>query len=192
MINLPILAFNENLLTKFNPMNTMNTFVLTSLITLIIICALYLYFTFAWFTIAKKLGYKYAWLAWIPIINIFILPIVAKKNEWWTIIFAIPVLLSLAYPFFLMRLDYTTTFLQNVSRIYFIVYALTIVFIAIMSVVWLWRIYKLRNYPGWLSLLPLLGIIPVIGMFALIINLIIFGIVAWKDSVAWKDRIPII
>ncbi len=186
MINLPILAFNENLLTKFNPMNTMNTFVLTSLITLIIICALYLYFTFAWFTIAKKLGYKYAWLAWIPIINIFILPIVAKKNEWWTIIFAIPVLLSLAYPFFLMRLDYTTTFLQNVSRIYFIVYALTIVFIAIMSVVWLWRIYKLRNYPGWLSLLPLLGIIPVIGMFALIINLIIFGIVAWKD------RIPII
>ncbi|MBD3247319.1 hypothetical protein GF378_01735, partial [Candidatus Pacearchaeota archaeon] len=37
---------------------------------LLISLAGYIYFAFAWMTIAKKLKHKYAWLAWIPIANI--------------------------------------------------------------------------------------------------------------------------
>jgi len=36
----------------------------------IIALGLYVYFALAWMTIAKKLKYKYPWLAWIPIANI--------------------------------------------------------------------------------------------------------------------------
>ncbi|MCK5150012.1 hypothetical protein KAJ87_03750 [Candidatus Pacearchaeota archaeon] len=39
-------------------------------ILLILGIATYIYFALVWMTIAKKLGYKYPWLAWIPIANI--------------------------------------------------------------------------------------------------------------------------
>ena len=35
----------------------------------IFIIAFYVYLSLAWYTIAKKLKYKNAWLAWIPIVN---------------------------------------------------------------------------------------------------------------------------
>ncbi|MBI2004437.1 hypothetical protein HYS72_03155 [Candidatus Pacearchaeota archaeon] len=43
-----------------------------------------------------------------------------------------------------------------------------------------WRIFEIRNYPGWLSLIPLAGIIPFLGGLAGIASLIILGFVAWK------------
>ena len=40
----------------------------------------YVYFAFAFMTIAKKLGYDKPWLAWIPIANIFLFPILATNE----------------------------------------------------------------------------------------------------------------
>ena len=48
-------------------------------------------------------------------------------------------------------------------------------------VLWTWRIYERRNYPGWLSLIPLAGLIPAVGLLASLTNLVILGFVAWKD-----------
>lgn len=45
----------------------------------------------------------------------------------------------------------------------------------------LWRIFEKRKYSGWLSLVPLLSAIPVLGFLAGIAYLIIIGMVAWKD-----------
>ena len=39
-------------------------FIISIIITIVLM--LYVYFSFAWMTIAKKLGYKNYWLAWIP------------------------------------------------------------------------------------------------------------------------------
>ena len=57
---------------------------------LVIGAAAYIYFALALQTIAKKTGTPNAWLAWIPIVNIFLMLDIAKKPMWWFILFLIP------------------------------------------------------------------------------------------------------
>lgn len=45
-----------------------------------------------------------------------------------------------------------------------------------------WRIFEIRNYPGWLALVPLVGVVPFLAGLGGIAYLIILGIVAWKDQ----------
>lgn len=106
---------------------------------------IYVYYAFAWMTIAKKLKYDKAWIAWIPVVQLFLLPILAKKKWPWGFIFLVPI----------------------VNIIFFIM--------------WTWNIFEQRQYPGWLSLIPLIGIIPLIGWLGQIAFLVILGLVAWRD-----------
>ncbi|MCS7134428.1 MAG: hypothetical protein NZ889_01030 [Candidatus Pacearchaeota archaeon] len=57
---------------------------------LVLFIGLYVYHSFAWMTIAKKLKYKKPWLAWIPIVQLFLLPILAKKHWTYGFLFLIP------------------------------------------------------------------------------------------------------
>lgn len=50
----------------------------------------YIYVSLALQTIATKTGTQNGWLAWIPIINIFLMLDIAKKPLWWFILFLIP------------------------------------------------------------------------------------------------------
>ena len=111
----------------------------------LIVIGLYVYTALAFMTIAKKLRYDKPWLAWIPVANLFLIPILAKKNWAWGFIFLVPI--------------------ANI----------------VFFFIWMWNIYEQRKYPGWLSLVPLLGFIPFIGIFVSLANLIILGFVAWKD-----------
>ncbi len=108
--------------------------------------ALYVYYAFVWMTIAKKLKYKKAWLAWIPVANLFLIPILAKKDWVWGFMFLVPI--------------------ANV----------------VFFFIWTWNIFETRKYPGWLALVPLLGIIPMFGAIASVAYLVILGLVAWKDN----------
>ena len=54
--------------------------------------------------------------------------------------------------------------------------------LGILCIIAHWRIYEIRNYSGWLALVPILGVIPLLGGAAGIVHLIILGIVAWKDQ----------
>ena len=54
--------------------------------------------------------------------------------------------------------------------------------LGVLCIIAHWRIFEIRNYPGWLALVPLAGIIPVLGVFSGIAYLIILGIVAWMDK----------
>ena len=54
--------------------------------------------------------------------------------------------------------------------------------LAVLSIVAHWRIFEIRNYPGWLALIPIASVIPLIGGLAGIAYLIILGFVAWKDA----------
>lgn len=58
----------------------------------LIILATYVYTSFAWMTIAKKLKYKKAWLAWIPIANISMLLQLGKFHWAWVFLILIPIL----------------------------------------------------------------------------------------------------
>ncbi len=54
--------------------------------------------------------------------------------------------------------------------------------LGVLCIIAHWRIFEIRNYPGWLALIPLAGIIPLVGGVAGIAYLVILGIVAWKDN----------
>ena len=51
----------------------------------------YVYVSLALQTIATKTSTQNGWLAWIPIVNIFLMLDIAKKPLWWFILFLIPV-----------------------------------------------------------------------------------------------------
>ena len=58
---------------------------------LLVIClAAYIYMSLALQTIANKTNTPNAWLAWIPIANIFLMLQIAKKPLWWFILCLVP------------------------------------------------------------------------------------------------------
>ncbi|NCP72024.1 hypothetical protein GW835_01360 [archaeon] len=111
--------------------------------------ALYIYTALAFQTIGKKLKYKKAWLAWIPIANYAM--ILELGGFHWALIFLllVPVLGWAA--------------------------------VMVLALISMWRIFEKRKYPGWLALVPILAIIPIVNIFVGIAYLVIIGLVAWKD-----------
>ena len=66
------------------------------LIFVLIICLLfligaYIYYCLVWYNFSKKLKYRNAWLAWIPVANLFLLPILAKKHWAFGFLLLIPI-----------------------------------------------------------------------------------------------------
>lgn len=59
---------------------------------LVVQIAFYVLFAYSLFTLAKKLGEQYAWMAWVPVLNIVLMFRMAKMSLWW--------LLGLLVPFF--------------------------------------------------------------------------------------------
>ena len=113
---------------------------------ILIIIGLYIYMALAFSTIAKKLKYKNPWLAWIPLAQLALIPILAKKKWTWVFMFLVPI----------------------ANFVFFII--------------WMWKIYERRKYPGALSLIYIAQIIPIVHIAASIVNLVILGIVAWNDK----------
>jgi hypothetical protein len=60
------------------------------LVIVVFALAAYAYFALALQTIATKTSTANGWLAWIPIVNIFLMLSVAKKPMWWFLLFLIP------------------------------------------------------------------------------------------------------
>jgi Family of unknown function (DUF5684) len=54
--------------------------------------AAYIYMSLALQTIATKTNTANAWLAWIPIANIFLMLSIGKKPMWWFLLFLVPLL----------------------------------------------------------------------------------------------------
>ncbi|OGF48232.1 MAG: hypothetical protein A2231_04305 [Candidatus Firestonebacteria bacterium RIFOXYA2_FULL_40_8] len=54
--------------------------------------AVYVFMAICLQTIAKKTNTENAWLAWIPVANIFLVANIAKKPVWWAILCFIPII----------------------------------------------------------------------------------------------------
>ena len=50
----------------------------------------YVYFAICLMMIANKTSTSNAWFAWIPILNVFLMLMIAKKPLWWFILLLIP------------------------------------------------------------------------------------------------------
>ena len=61
-------------------------------ILLALVLAFYIYFAMAWMTIARKVKYKKAWLAWIPIANIAMILSIGGFHWAWIFLIVIPYL----------------------------------------------------------------------------------------------------
>jgi hypothetical protein len=101
--------------------------------------AAYIYMAIALMTIAKKTNTPNAWLAWIPIANVYLVTQIGKQNGWWTaglLVGIIPVIGSLAL-------------------------------IGLIIFLW-WKLAEVIGKPGWWGILvaiPIVNLI-VIGMMA--------------------------
>lgn len=54
--------------------------------------AFYVFFAFTLMTIANKLGTENSWMAWIPILNIYLIVKMADKPGWWFLLLLVPLL----------------------------------------------------------------------------------------------------
>ena len=61
-----------------------------SAITVILYILIYAYMAYSLQTIANKTGTENGWMAWIPILNIYLMCKIAGKPGWWVLLFLIP------------------------------------------------------------------------------------------------------
>jgi len=59
---------------------------------LIVWLAIYVYYALAFMTIANKTGTENAWMAWVPILNVWLMVQIPRMAAWWFILLFIPVL----------------------------------------------------------------------------------------------------
>jgi hypothetical protein len=119
----------------------------------ILVIGIYVYHAFALMTIAKSLKHRYPWLAWIPGANIALWLQLGQFHWAWV---------------FLM-LGFLIPYIGFVAMIGLFV----------LMIISTWRVYEKKKYPGWLSLIKILALIPILGILAAVADLVILGLVAW-------------
>lgn len=117
---------------------------------------IYVYLALCLMFIAQKTNTKYPWLAWIPIANIFLMAMIAKKPWWWALI----IVLAYGIAASLMSGDVS-----------WLAWLFDIVAIVFMILIWI-PICQARNRPGWWVVL----------LFIPIVNLVIWGVLAFSKK----------
>jgi len=132
------------------------------LVFLLVCIALYIYTSFAFMAIARRLKQSSPGLAWIPLIGPLIVIYRASKMHWWPWLLIIGMIIPL---------------INFIAAIVF----------GVFCIIWMWKTFAAVGRPGWWSLVPVIGqvlaFIPVIGqiisLIAMIASLILIGIAAW-------------
>ena len=62
------------------------------MVAVVFLAAIYVYSSLAWMTIAKKLRYRYPWLAWIPFANSAMILQLGGFNWAWAFLWLVPIL----------------------------------------------------------------------------------------------------
>ena len=60
------------------------------IVSMIISLAIYVYIAYSVMVIANKTNTPNGWLAWIPIVNLYLMCKIADKPGWWLILFLVP------------------------------------------------------------------------------------------------------
>jgi len=160
----------------------------------------YVYFAICLIFLGRKTQTPRRWMAWVPILNIYLLCKIAGKSGWWLVVFLLPIIFIIfgliLIPFF-PDLPHSAGFI-----IYFLILLLMPIFYLAILVIWVilwWKIAGKVERPGWwgiLMLIPIVGL-PMIGVLSFtskekfnnkkahILFLIIFTIVVVAALVAW-------
>ena len=101
----------------------------------LLLFAVYIYTALALMTIAKKTKTKNAWLAWIPIANIYLLTQIAGISGWYTLI-----ILAAIVPF------------------------IGSLVVAVFTIWLWWQVAEVRHRPGWWGILMIIPIVNLVVM----------------------------
>ncbi|MDO8460517.1 MAG: hypothetical protein Q7S74_05375 [Nanoarchaeota archaeon] len=114
--------------------------ILVSLVFLAFFIALYIYYCNRIVKMARELGVNkdHLWLAYIPIVQGFVLCKMAGSNMW---TFIIPV----TFPFWIL--------LSEFFSVFYGFYLITIISFGVVSLIWGWKICKKFNYSGWWTII---------------------------------------
>ncbi|MBF0317075.1 MAG: hypothetical protein HQL04_02790, partial [Nitrospirae bacterium] len=77
--------------------NKLFEFLLYALIVLALIVVISVAFLFALYKTAKKLNVSSAWMAWVPLLNLFIMAQMAGRPVWWGVLLMVPVVGSVFF-----------------------------------------------------------------------------------------------
>jgi uncharacterized membrane protein YhaH (DUF805 family) len=131
----------------------------------VISLAVYVYTALAFMKLAKKTNTPNGWMAWIPIVNLFLISKMAKMHWWPILLLIIPLLVGIISPFL------GETVATILGLLVFVSYLVLIVF----AFIWQWKVFEAVGRPGWWVLL---AIIPFVGT---LIYLILLGVAAWGN-----------
>ncbi len=118
------------------------------LISIVISIASYVYFALAYMSLAKKTKTEPAWLAWVPIANLYLISQMAKMH-WWPILLILGVIIPVINVFAMIAL-------------------------MVFTVIWDWKIFERVGRPGWWAITI---IIPIVGWitFAVLLGVAAWG-----------------
>lgn len=140
---------------------------------------IWIYTSFAYMGIARKMKYKRPWLAWIPFARGAMILQLGSFPWGWVFLWS-PLLLL---PLSLLHLGIG-------ARVLFIALAFSgALAFNVLCYISHWRFFEKRGYYGWLALVPLVGLVAgYLSFLAGIAFLVILGFVAWKNGKMVKAR----
>ncbi len=106
------------------------------MIILVIVVGVYIYTSFAFLAIARKVKFKHPKIAWIPAVGPLLIMSKTAKMHWWPIL----LLIGMVVPF---------------------IGSVALLILAVYSVIWLWKTFEALKRPGWWAILC---IIPVVNL----------------------------
>lgn len=64
---------------------------MAGIMNLVVLAVIYGYFSYALMVIAQKTDTENAWMAWVPLLNVYLMCIIAGKPAWWVILVFVPI-----------------------------------------------------------------------------------------------------
>ncbi|MCF7866556.1 hypothetical protein K9L67_01310 [Candidatus Woesearchaeota archaeon] len=155
----------------------------------------YIYYSFAFMYIGKKAKIKNPAIAWVPIFGPSIVSYRASKMNrlpWYIFGFSI---LIMALGGLLLLLNTGISAFIFLAIVLVVLSYIGMLYFSVMGFIWLWKMFKRVNKPGWWSLIPLfalpfnfLSYVPglyFLGFIQFIFGiwfLIVIGIAAWSKN----------
>ena len=62
----------------------------TGFVPVLFALAAYVYYSFSLMTIAGKTGTEHGWMAWVPILNLYLMCRIAGRPAWWLVLMLVP------------------------------------------------------------------------------------------------------
>lgn len=156
------------------------------LIVLFFVALFYVYSSLCLYLIAKKTAQEPAWLAWIPIGNLFLMCKIGKLSYLWLLPLLVPfVAMPIVFLFGAITGAAGAAITGGFSVIILVMQILSsLAMAALFAFIW-YKIALARNKPGWIGIVIggslILNLIPFVGILGSLVYLILMGYLTFSE-----------